>query len=231
MSFRIDLKIFAFLVLFYFTRQIEIYAIIMICAIIHELCHLLAGILLKMKVKRITLMPVGLSIEFALTEKDYNNKILKSNMLEIKRIIIALAGPISNIVIIFIMSLINIDNEIISTITYANFFIAIFNLLPIYPLDGGRILKSVLSLLLNKKNASICINKISNIVLFLLTFLFSILIYYLKNIALLLIIVYLWYIVLKENKIFKMKMRVYNMISQFKNEKNIEIMNNLLYNK
>ena len=40
MKFRIDLKIFAFLILFYFTRQIEIYALIMLFAIIHELSHL-----------------------------------------------------------------------------------------------------------------------------------------------------------------------------------------------
>ena len=46
MRFRIDLKIFIFLVLFYFTKQIEIYALIMIFAIIHELGHLVAGILM-----------------------------------------------------------------------------------------------------------------------------------------------------------------------------------------
>ena len=62
MVFRIDLKIFAFLILFYFTRQIEIYWVIMVFAIIHECSHLLAGLILKMKVKNVTLMPVGLSI-------------------------------------------------------------------------------------------------------------------------------------------------------------------------
>ena len=42
MRFRIDLKIFAFFILFYFTRQIEIYSMIMLFCIIHELGHLLA---------------------------------------------------------------------------------------------------------------------------------------------------------------------------------------------
>ena len=182
MVFRIDLKIFAFLILFYFTRQIEIYWVIMVFAIIHECSHLLAGLILKMKVKNVTLMPVGLSIEFALTEKDYNKKVFKSNMIEVKRIIVAIAGPIANLIVIVIMNFINLNNNITNTIIYSNFLILIFNLLPIYPLDGGRILKSALSLLVNKRNATIYINRISNVVLFLITFLFSILIYYLKNI-------------------------------------------------
>lgn len=42
MRFRIDLKIFVFLVLFYFTRQIEIYSMIMLFCLIHELGHLIS---------------------------------------------------------------------------------------------------------------------------------------------------------------------------------------------
>ena len=213
MIFRIDLKIFIFLILFYFTRQIEIYSMIMLFAIIHEFSHLLAGILLKMKVKRVTLMPMGLSIEFKLTEKDYNDKILKSNKLEIKRIIVALAGPLTNILIIYLVKYLQISNELGETIIYSNLILAIFNLIPIYPLDGGRILKSILSLFISKKNATIFMNKISNAILFLLTFLFSILIYYYQNIALLFILIYLWYIALRENRIYKNKIRLYRLIN------------------
>ena len=213
MIFRIDLKIFIFLILFYFTRQIEIYSMIMLFAIIHEFSHLLAGILLKMKVKRVTLMPMGLSIEFKLTEKDYNDKILKSNKLEIKRIIVALAGPLTNILIIYLVKYLQISNELGETIIYSNLILAIFNLIPIYPLDGGRILKSILSLFISKKNATIFINKISNAILFLLTFLFSILIYYYQNIVLLFILIYLWYIALRENRIYKNKIRLYRLIN------------------
>ena len=212
MIFRIDLKIFVFLILFYFTRQIQIYAIIMIFCMIHECSHLFAGLLLKMKVKQVTLLPVGLSIEFSLTKRDYNEKILKSNRLEIKRIIIAMAGPLVNILIMLFILFMKPTTNLSMMIMYSNLLIAIFNLLPIYPLDGGRILKSILSLLVNKVNATIYMNKISNIVLFLITFLFSILIYDLKNIALLVILIYLWYIVLKENKIYKMKVKIYQML-------------------
>ena len=64
MRFRIDLKIFIFLIIFYFTKQIEIYAMIMLFALIHELGHLLAGILMGMKPEKIELMPFGVSISF-----------------------------------------------------------------------------------------------------------------------------------------------------------------------
>ena len=49
MRFRIDLKIFVFLVLFYFTKQIEVYSLIMIFAFIHEIGHLIAVLLVGMK--------------------------------------------------------------------------------------------------------------------------------------------------------------------------------------
>lgn len=42
MRFRIDLKIFLFIILFYCTKQIEAYAMIMFFAILHELGHLVA---------------------------------------------------------------------------------------------------------------------------------------------------------------------------------------------
>ena len=79
MRFRIDLKIFIFLIIFYFTKQIEIYAMIMLFALIHELGHLLAGILMGMKPEKIELMPFGVSIAFKIEPNDYNKKIKKEN--------------------------------------------------------------------------------------------------------------------------------------------------------
>ena len=102
MRFRIDLKIFIFLILFYFTKQIEIYAMIMFFAIIHEMGHLSAGIMLGMKPEKIEIMPYGVSISFKLNTKDYNQKIMYGNQLELKKIIVALAGPITNLFIIIL---------------------------------------------------------------------------------------------------------------------------------
>ena len=54
---------------------------IMIFAIIHELGHLLAGILLGMKPKKIEIMPFGVSISFNVNTLDYNKKIKSSSSL------------------------------------------------------------------------------------------------------------------------------------------------------
>ena len=58
MHLKIDLKIFIFILLFCITRQIEIYAVLMIFAILHELGHLFAGLLLKLKQKKVALNPL-----------------------------------------------------------------------------------------------------------------------------------------------------------------------------
>lgn len=209
MRFRIDLKIFIFLILFYFTKQIEIYAMIMIFAIIHELGHLLAGILMGMKPEKIEIMPFGVSISFKINVKEYNRKIKKGNVLEIKKIIVALAGPITNFIIILITSNLKLDLIKSMLIIYTNFLIMIFNLLPIYPLDGGRILKGILHIISGKMKSEKYTNIISNITVIAITAISSILILYVHNIAILLIDMFLWYLVLKENKIYKKREEIY----------------------
>lgn len=47
MSVKIDLKILLFILLFCVTSQIEIYLLLMLFAIIHELGHLCAGLMLR----------------------------------------------------------------------------------------------------------------------------------------------------------------------------------------
>ena len=46
MRFKVDLKIFLFLFMFYFTNQIDTYLMVLIFAFIHEMGHLLSGLLL-----------------------------------------------------------------------------------------------------------------------------------------------------------------------------------------
>lgn len=212
MKFRIDLKIFLFLILFYFTKQIELYAMIMIFAIIHEIGHLLAGILMGMKPEKIELMPFGLSISFNIKTKDYNKKIKKANLLEIKKIIVALAGPITNFLIILFVCNLNLEPITSIIIIYTNILIMTFNLLPIYPLDGGRILKGVLHIYFKRRKVEQYINTISIITTMIITAISSILILYIQNISIFLIDIYLWYLVIKENLKYKRRIQIYEKI-------------------
>lgn len=214
MRFRIDLKIFIFLIIFYFTKQIEIYAMIMLFALIHELGHLLAGILMGMKPEKIELMPFGVSISFKIKVEEYNKKIKKGNMLEIKKILVALAGPLTNFIIIIIASNINIDLFKALIIIYTNFLIMIFNLLPIYPLDGGRILKGILHINFGIQKSEFYTNIISKITVTIITILSSLLILYIHNIAIALIDMYLWYLVIKEDIIYKKREKILENINK-----------------
>lgn len=217
MRFKIDLKIFLFLIIFYFTKQIHIYALIMIFAFIHELGHLLAGILCGMRPEKLEIKPYGVSVSFKLFPKDYNIKIGKGNKLEIKKIFVALAGPITNLLIILVT--INLPLEIFTKlmIIYSNIIIIIFNLIPIYPLDGGRVVKSILHITYGKRKAEKYINNISFITLILITFISSILIYVFENIAIFLIVIVLWIMYIVEDIKYKRKLEIYKLL-----EKSIE---------
>lgn len=212
MRFRIDLKIFIFFILFYFTKQIEVYAMIMIFAIIHELGHLLAGLLMGMKPEKVEIMPFGVSISFKIKVKEYNKRIKKGNLLEIKKIIVALAGPITNFIIILITYNLNMDLLKSILIIYTNFLIMIFNLVPIYPLDGGRILKGILYIFLGKRKSEKYVNTISKITVIIITTVSSILILYTHNISIFLIDMYLWYLVIKEDLRHRKREEIYKKI-------------------
>lgn len=221
MRFKIDLKILLFLILFYFTKQIETYVMIIIFAIIHELGHLIAGLAMGMRPEKMELKPYGVSISFKLTPKDYNQKIIRGNLLEVKKIFVALAGPLTNLLIIFIA--INIEVDLFSNlmIIYANLLLILFNLLPIYPLDGGRILKGILHIFFGKRNSEKYINTFSFLILILVTFIASIGVFYMENISIFLITIFLWMLYLKEDIVYRKKNKIYDLI-----EKTIEIETN-----
>lgn len=198
MEFKIDIKIFLIALVFLLVNQIYMYILFMIFAIIHEYFHLLAGIILGYKVKSIRIMPLGLSIAFNEKEEEYNTKIKKSNFNNVKKIIILLMGPISNIVIAFFFMLLNMAIPV-----YINVLIAIFNLLPIYPLDGGQILNRLSRIIYGNFEAYKISNSVNNIIMSILTALASIGLLYTKNIAIIFIIIFLWYLIIKENKKYK----------------------------
>jgi len=214
MRFRIDLRIFIFLILFYLTNQIEIYTLMMCFAIIHELGHLVTGIALGFKPNKIELNPFGLSIGFKLKLKDYNKKIKRANVIEEKKIIIAMAGPLVNILIMFIINKLNINIYEKTMIMYSNLLLFLFNILPILPLDGGRILKGILHIYIGKNKAEKYSCNISFATLIILTAISSIAILYFNNIAIFLGVIFLWILYLKEEKIYKNRNKLYELIKE-----------------
>lgn len=211
MQIKINLKIFIFLFLFLLTKNIGIYGLIMIFALIHELSHLLCGVLLGFRAKSLSIMPIGFRIHFQINYQEYNKKIKKGNVLTIKKILLALAGPVSNIIIAIIWYIFNIELFGFPSehVIYANLIIGLFNLIPIYPLDGGRILKNILHIFVGLKDCYKYVNIISNVCIVILTMFSSVLILHYKNVAILVMILYLWFLVIKNNKEYTLKEKIY----------------------
>ncbi len=222
MSIKIDLKIFLFLFLFLLTSQFEIYIILFVFAILHELGHLVAGLILKFKPEEMRLTPMGLQIRFKTQAREINAKIKQAREINIKRAIIAIAGPITNFAIAVIAIIVawvsgNAQNiYIYQIIIYSNFLIGMFNLIPIYPMDGGRLLKEVLAISCGRKKAYKITYITSKTILILLTAVASVAILYIQNIAILFILAYLWYLEINEIRIYNRRKNIENIVEHLK---------------
>lgn len=216
MQIKVDLKIFIAILIFLLTEQLNIYIVFMLFAIIHELGHVLTGIILGFKPKNIEILPIGISACFYMQCDDYNKKINYANRFVLKKVIISCAGPITNFIIAIIFyffdfSIFNISREFI---IYTNLIIGIFNLIPIYPLDGGRIIKNILHIKIGLKESYKYTKIIANLSIIILTIFSSMAILYLKNISIVLILIYLWGIVIIQNKKYESKMNIYKMLEK-----------------
>ena len=179
----------------------------------HELAHIITGIILGLKPKTLRITPFGFSVYFEEYKKNGKKIFIR------QKNIIVLAGPVFNILLAIVAIFIKFD-YILSiskeVFIYANILLAVFNLLPIYPLDGGRIIKNMLN---NNKNMTMerkinLSEQLSYIILVILTVASSILILYIKNIALFFIIIYLWIMMIREIRYNKVRRRVWNVLNR-----------------
>ena len=210
MELKIDLKIILFALIFYFTGQIEIYCLCLLFALIHELGHVLVARILGNKLLKFKIMPLGFSIFLQTNIEDYNKKIKKGNMYVLKNLIISIAGPITNIIIFLVTFFLPIELMLKEKIIYINAIIAIFNLIPMYPLDGSKILQNALKLFCSNKESYKYTNIVANATLIIFTIFCSVFILYAKNIAIVAILIYLWYTNIKENEKQKIRNKILN---------------------
>lgn len=214
MYIKINLNIFLFAILFFLTNQFELYALIMLFALFHELGHLICGMILGFEVKSLKAMPLGFSVEFYTNIDDYNIKIKKSNLLILKKILIDFAGPMVNLILIIISIALKLPENII----YSNLMILLVNLIPIYPLDGGRIVRNVLKIFLRNSKAYSYTNKISNIFTIVISIFSSIAIIYYKNIAIFFAVFFIWILILGENKRYNTYRKILKKIEAGENQ-------------
>ncbi|MEG1630549.1 MAG: site-2 protease family protein [Erysipelotrichaceae bacterium] len=136
-KFKISYLWFPFLWLGYLSHSLFIIFIIFIMLMFHELAHLLVARYFNYKISNIILYPFGIGAQI--------ESIGWGNVYH--ELLILISGPTMHLIYPFCFLLCKQTNIIspnfYNYLIHLNFSILIFNLLPIYPLDGGRILSSL----------------------------------------------------------------------------------------
>ena len=131
------------------------------CVTLHELGHALMGKRFKVETEKITLYPIGGVASMS-----------KMPERPVQELLVALAGPAVNIVIggLLWLYLTQVKGLSLSGMTadlstlspqnflaqlmFANFILAIFNLIPAFPMDGGRVFRALLSMGMERPQAT-----------------------------------------------------------------------------
>ncbi|KEO72468.1 site-2 protease family protein [Anditalea andensis] len=131
---------------------------IFLCVILHEFGHALTAKKYGIQTKDIILLPIGGLARLEKLPEDPKQELW-----------VALAGPLVNVVIFLVFSTIIslsgiqlVEMEYIQLrgstlllyIASANLILAIFNMIPAFPMDGGRVLRALLSLKMPRVKAT-----------------------------------------------------------------------------
>lgn len=129
-----------------------------LCVVLHEFGHALAAQKYGIQTKDIVLYPIGGIARLEKLPEDPKQELW-----------VAIAGPLVNIGLFIILSTIlsitgfdleNLEeikinpNTIILYLASANLVLALFNLLPAFPMDGGRVLRAFLAIRLPRAKAT-----------------------------------------------------------------------------
>ena len=132
------------------------------CVVLHEFGHALTARRFGIQTQRITLLPIGgLAMLEKMPEKPK------------QELIVALAGPAVNVVIALLLfaylklsgqalptsqledpSQISLGKYFIPNLLFVNVLLFAFNLIPAFPMDGGRVLRALLSMRYSRATAT-----------------------------------------------------------------------------
>ncbi|MDP4093349.1 MAG: site-2 protease family protein [Bacillota bacterium] len=133
LSIRIDLL---FLLVIPFTLILGLakdFAAVFLSIFLHELTHVFTASAMGFRTYSLTVLPVGLNAAIDLKAGSFY-----------KRVLVYLSGPLFNLAIYILLSVFNLyesgaHKEYIKLIKTVNAQLAVFNLIPVFPLDGGKI--------------------------------------------------------------------------------------------
>lgn len=131
--------------------------LLFLCVLLHELGHVFAARRYGVQTRDVTLWPFGgiASME-RMPDKPY------------QELIVAVAGPAVNVVIALVLliylgatlnpeNLTQFDNPAVSMaakVAGANIVLVLFNLIPAFPMDGGRVLRALLAMRMGNARAT-----------------------------------------------------------------------------
>ncbi|WP_353894311.1 M50 family metallopeptidase [Proteinivorax hydrogeniformans] len=123
------------IVLFSLTGMLAEGIILFLIVLFHEFGHIIAAKSLKYDVEKVELLPVG-GVAVINQPLEFNGR---------NEWFIALAGPFNNLMMIALCFAFKDYLSHYQLILNANITLFLFNLLPAFPLDGGRVLRAYLS--------------------------------------------------------------------------------------
>ncbi len=151
----------------YINRSLEILSISYLVIFLHELAHLTTAFIIGLKPSHIVFFPFGVNLKL-------KNSLVYSIADEV---ILYLSGPFFNVALALLCICTgNLDNKYVNIFYYNNICHFIFNLLPIIPMDGGIVLKKILSRMIGSRQAE-KILKLSSVVFITILIIFELILF------------------------------------------------------
>ena len=146
--------------------------LLFLCVLLHEFGHIFTARAFGVATPYVTLLPIGGVAQLERIPEEPWEEFL-----------IAIAGPLVNVVITIVlvaaganlqssaaMAVENIHISLIDRLAVVNLFLALFNLIPAFPMDGGRVLRALLATRLGYVRATEVAASIGQFVAFALGF-------------------------------------------------------------